>query len=327
MSLGAPRFWQAPPNTSLIAKLLSPLGDLYHREVQRRLASAAPYRAPCPVICIGNATMGGVGKTPFVQMLAGALAAAGHTPHILSRGYGGSLKGPIRITEEHNAREVGDEPLMLARDHPVWVSRDRPAGAKAAADAGASVIVMDDGFQNPSVIKDRSLLLVDAASLFGNGEVFPAGPLRERPEAALSRADAVLSVLPSETDETPEALHAFAGDTPLAEAWFTVDDAAVPQRPVLAFCGIGRPERFERSLTAAGASLVDFHAFADHHPFRPDELERLRREAKSSGAQLVTTEKDMMRLAPSERHGITAIPGVMRWRGGDEILRLIEEIL
>lgn len=327
MSLGAPPFWQAAPNTSLLAKLLSPLGTIYHHEVQRRLNRAEPYRAGCPVVCIGNATMGGVGKTPFVRMLAKTLKDSGHTPHILTRGYGGSLPGPLHVESTHTADEVGDEPLMLARDIPVIVSRDRPAGAKMAAHAGATVILMDDGLQNPHIVKDRSLLLVDAASLFGNHEVFPAGPLRERPEASRARSHAVISVLASETETTPESLRSFAGEHPVAEAWFTIDETAIPQGPLLAFCGIGRPERFKASLIKGSAELVGFRAFPDHHPFKPDELEQLRLDAKTHGARLVTTEKDLMRLSLSQREGVTAIPGIMRWRGGDEVLRIIKEVL
>ncbi|MEO1043230.1 MAG: tetraacyldisaccharide 4'-kinase [Pseudomonadota bacterium] len=307
--------------------MLSPLGALYHREVQRRLATTEPFRPDCPVVCVGNATMGGVGKTPFVRMLARELAQGGHQPHILTRGYGGALKGPVQVSHDHLAEEVGDEPLMLSRDFPVWVSRDRALGAIAAAEAGASVIVMDDGFQNPSLAKDRSLLLVDASSLFGNAEVFPAGPLRERPEAARNRADAVVSVLADQNQETPDALHAFADDRPLAEAWFSIDEEALPPGPLIAFCGIGRPERFEHSLLSAGADVAAFHAFADHHPFRGHELKALMIEAQARGATLVTTEKDFVRLTPHDRAGITPIPGVMRWRGGEPILRLIEEIL
>ncbi|MEM7739506.1 MAG: tetraacyldisaccharide 4'-kinase [Pseudomonadota bacterium] len=327
MNLRAPGFWQAAPKTSLRAGLLAPLGALYHGEVQRRLAMAKPYRASCPVVCVGNATMGGVGKTPFVRMLANELEQAGHRPHILTRGYGGSLKGPVRVTSDHAAKDVGDEPLMLASDFPVWVSRDRVLGAKAAADAGASVIVMDDGLQNPHLAKDRSLLLVDADSLFGNEEVFPAGPLRERPEAARARTHAVISVLANQDQKTPDSLRAFAGHHPVAEAWFGIDAATIPHGPLIAFCGIGGPERFEASLRSAGADIAAFRAFADHHAFKSRELKALTIEAEAKKAALVTTEKDFVRLAPQDRTGITPIPGRMRWRGGDAILRLIQEIL
>ncbi|MEM9810885.1 MAG: tetraacyldisaccharide 4'-kinase [Pseudomonadota bacterium] len=321
-----PRFWQAAPGASWLAKTLSPLGAVYHAEVQRRLRKTVPYRADVPVICVGNATMGGVGKTPFVRMLANELMMRGHNPHILTRGYGGREKGPCRVTEHHSADQVGDEPLMLARDVPVWVSRDRAAGAKAAAQDGAGLIIMDDGLQNPSLTKTRALMLVDAESGFGNGEVFPAGPLRERPETARSRADAILAIVAHEGADIPPFLKAFAQDLPLAAAWFSLE-GAIPQGPLLAFCGIGRPERFRASLDAEGADLVGFEAFPDHHAFKEKELEHLRDAAQKLSARLVTTEKDYVRIPPQDRDGITPICGAMTWRDGEAIIRLLEERL
>lgn len=327
MHLKPPQFWSAEPGTSRLSKALAPLGAVYHAAVQRRIATTEPVSVGVPVICAGNATMGGVGKTPFVRAICFMLSAVGRTPHVLTRGYGGQLKGPVAVNPEHSAAEVGDEPLLLARDHPVWISRERVPGAAAAAKAGADVIVMDDGLQNPSLAKDFSFLLVDAPTLFGNGAVFPAGPLRERPEAARSRSQAVVAVLPDGCTEVPRTLKRFARGIELIEAWFVLDEAAMPEGPLLAFCGIGRPERFFRALLGAGADLVDAVPFADHHPYAPDDLAFLHERAQRLGATLVTTEKDLVRLAPSERHGITAIPGRMDVRDEARLLRLLTEVL
>jgi tetraacyldisaccharide 4'-kinase len=326
MSHQPPKFWQAAPGSSFRARLLAPLGALYHGEVQRRLQSGQAYKAACPVVCVGNATMGGVGKTPFVAWLGAALLARGYRPTILTRGYGGTAAGPLLVDSSHAPAEVGDEPLMLSADLPVVVAKDRGEGARFAAEAGAEVILMDDGLQNARLHKDLSLLLVDAATLFGNGEVFPAGPLRERPEAAMARAGAMV-VMGGEPDAVPQPLVELAGDKPLFTARFEIDRSAVPTGPLLAFCGIGRPERFERSLLQAGANLVGFQTFADHHSFSAAELSRLRSEAEAKNARLVTTAKDHARLAQADRHGITPIAGASKVTRSDELLALIEERL
>ncbi|GGY39884.1 tetraacyldisaccharide 4'-kinase [Parvularcula lutaonensis] len=324
MPLDAPRFWQRDQRNAFLARALSPVGEIYHQIVQRRLSKPGA-EPPCPVICVGNATVGGVGKTPFVRMLTKSLRERGHEAHVLTRGYGGKEKGTRRVTEDDAAALVGDEPLMLAQDLPVWVSADRPAGAEAAARDGATLIVMDDGFQNPSLKKTLSLMLVDGDTLFGNGRVFPAGPLREKPEAAAARADAIVAVLPGPEAETPPELARLAGGKPLFRAWFAIDRTSIPEGPILAFCGIGRPERFSRSLEEAAAKPIKFLTFPDHHSFTEGEIAALRVEATAAGAQLVTTEKDYIRLEPAARDGITAIRGATQVDDRDRLLRLVED--
>lgn len=326
MAAKPPRFWASDPGSSVLARALSPFGSVYHWAVQRRFKSTTAYRAPCSVICVGNATMGGVGKTPFVRMVAEGLKAEGRKPVILSRGYGGSLPGPILLTDSHTAAEVGDEPLLLSRTLPVVVAKDRAAGAHFAAKHG-DILVMDDGLQNPSVTKDLSFLLIDNDTIFGNGSVFPAGPLRERPGAALERSAAVVAVLGSETDGAARAISVFARDKPVLEAWFALDETTVPDGPLHAFCGIGRPERFHRALERAGAQTTRFEAFGDHQPLGPAELQPMRERAREAGARLVTTEKDFVRLAVRDREDITPILGAMRLRDEEPLWRLIGDQL
>lgn len=327
MPMDPPGFWSAPPGKSITARLLSPLGQLYHWEVQRRLASTRPYRPGVPVICVGNATTGGVGKTPFVRWLADKLEGLGHQPHVLTRGYGGTETGPLRVRpSEHSAASVGDEPLMLAQDFPVWVCRNRAAGAEAAEAAGADVLVMDDGLQNPSLAKDLSFLLVDAATLFGNGAVFPAGPLREKPQAALARSQAVVAMLGDSTMKPPRALKHFAGDRSLIEAWFDIDPSAIPDAPLVAMCGIGRPERFFAALNRHGADVVDFAPFPDHHPFTMEDLDAVHQNARRLGATVVTTEKDFVRIAPDAREGLIPVPGRIHLRDERPVTRLLETL-
>ena len=326
MSWDAPDFWSRGKQGDWRARALSPLGWIYHRIVQARLNKPG-VQAPIPVICIGNATVGGVGKTPFVRMLGEALCERGHTPFILTRGYGGTEKGPHRVTPEDQAATVGDEPLMLSATLPVIVSADRAAGAQLAAEQGASLIVMDDGFQNPSLAKTLSLMLVDGQSVFGNGHVFPAGPLRETPQAAAARAHGFVLVGSQHDEQIRAEVSELAQNKPLFRAWLDLDKAAVPPGPLLAFCGIGRPERFETSLREAGANLLGFHAFPDHHMLSEGELQSLRDKAQRLGATLVTTEKDFVRFSQPHRDGITPLRGVMRTSDDDALLHMIEAAL
>lgn len=316
-----PAFWSDPDGGKHpLAIALRPISALYGAIVARKLDKGTPAKVACPVICVGNISLGGVGKTPFTALLATALTRLGRPPHILMRGYGGALKGPVRVTPAHGADQVGDEARMLAHHWPVWVAKDRAAGAAAAAKAGAAVIVMDDGFQNPSVHKDISFVLVDETVGWGNGAVFPAGPLREPPEKGLARATALVRV-GGQTDAG--SVSAPAG---LAElrAHLQIDAAAIPRdQPLFAFAGIGRPAKFFDSLADAGHAPVQTREFADHHPYTPAEISQLRAAAAAQGATLVTTEKDFARLAPAAQAGIVPIPAHMVLTP----MELLEEIL
>ena len=316
--LNAPAFWQ--DEGALAARLLAPLGAAYGWATARRIARTVPARAPVPVVCVGNATLGGVGKTPFAAMLLRLLTEARRRPHVLTRGYGGAERGPHRVTPDDTAARVGDEALLLAGSAPVWVSRDRPAGARAAAEAGADVIVMDDGLQNPSLAKTLTFFLVDAEAMFGNGRVFPAGPLREPPAAAAARADALVSV----GGEPPTALRGLAGGLPLLRADLKLDADAVPPGPLLAFAGIGRPERFFASLMCADAEVVRTRGFPDHHPYSEADLSALADEADALGATLVTTSKDAVRVPPVYADRVSAVPARMESPDTDRIRALLE---
>jgi len=310
VKLATPRWWYSRDRRVMpVARaLLTPASWIWAATTARRIARAAPVDPGPPVVCVGNLTVGGAGKTPVARALAARLGA-----HVLSRGYGGRLAGPLRVDPAcHTAADVGDEPLMLARELPVWVARDRAAGALAAAAAGAGLIVMDDGHQNPSVRKTLSLVVVDGETRdgewpFGDGRVFPAGPLREPLAAGLARADAVVLLLPADLPAPDPELTAQLSRKPVLVA--RLEPAAPPPAgPQLGFAGVGKPWKVERALQAAGCQLADFAGLPDHLAYDEATLRRLAGRAAALGAGLVTTEKDWVRLPPAWRERVAAWP-------------------
>lgn len=313
--LSAPAFWDRPAGP--LARALLPLGAIYGAATAARLARGPRARVGVPVICAGNLNAGGTGKTPTVIALIERLAARGIDAHVVSRGHGGSAAGPLRVAPRHTAAEVGDEPLLLSAFAPVWVALDRAEGARQAAAAGAQAIVLDDGFQNPALAHDLALVVVDAARGWGNGLCLPAGPLREPVAAGLARADMVLSI------GDPGAQARFSarwGRLPVPR----LTGALEPLRTgmdwrglrALAFAGIAHPDKFFATLRAQGAELVRAEPLPDHQPFSPQLLTRLRTEARHLRAQLVTTEKDAVRLPAQMRAEVLTLPVRLRLDDG-----------
>lgn len=298
--LTVPIFWNQLPPTAL-ARMLAPLGEIYGAATAWRMRREGA-RLPCPVFCIGNFTAGGTGKTPMALALAAILQAQGRKPCFLSRGFGGAARRhPLRVdVARHTARDIGDEPLLLARAAPVIVCSDRHAGAKLALAQGADVLVMDDGLQNPSLAKTLSLAMVDGEAGFGNGLCLPAGPLRAPLAAQWPWVHGLVVVGEGTAGQAAADLARAAGRAVLYGR--LAPDAGISAslrgQRVVAFAGIGRPSKFFHSLEAIGAEIVSRHAFADHHGFRPDEIATLQQLALSANARLVTTEKDLARTGP-----------------------------
>jgi tetraacyldisaccharide 4'-kinase len=320
----APGFWARPPERpGWRARVLAPLGALYAAATRARLARAG-WLPPVPVVCIGNLSAGGTGKTPTVIALAQRLAAEGRSVAVVSTGHGGRLAGPVRVDERrHTAAEVGDEPLLTAAFAPVWVARDRAAGVRAAAAGGADVVLFDDGFQDPSVRTAAGLVVVDAELGFGNGRCMPAGPLREPVAAGLARAAAVLAIGEAAAQARfRDRWGAALGELPLLTGRLAPLATGMSWTGLraLAFAGIGRPEKFFATLAAQGATVLRAVALEDHQPIPPALFHRLEAEAQALRAQLVTTEKDAVRLPPALRTRVLTLPVRLEVDGIDRLL-------
>ncbi len=316
----APDFWRRDGTR---ARLLQPAGLLFGAWGRLRRGIANPWRAPVPVICVGNIVAGGAGKTPVALAIAALLAERGRNPHFLTRGYGGRIAGPVRVDPTlHDFAAVGDEALLLAAMAPTWVARDRAAGARAASAAGADAVVMDDGLQNPGLAKDVSLIVIDGGFGFGNGRLIPAGPLRETLDDAIPRARAAVIV----GDDRCGAEAALRGRLPILQARFVPAPSAEPLagRAVVAFAGIGRPEKFFGTLQDMGCRLVGAHGFPDHHMFTISEIAAIVEEAAAAGAEPVTTTKDAVRLAPETRNLVRVLEVAIAWDDPDAVAELLE---
>ena len=321
-----PAFWLAGKG-GLAVSLLSPLSWAYRAGAAiKKSTGPVPWRTSAPVICVGNVTAGGAGKTPIALDIAGRIRALGFNPHLLTRGYGGKFSGPLRVEPEtHTASDVGDEALLLARRQPTWVGSDRAATAIMALEAGASVLVMDDGFQNFSLAKDLSLLVFDGGFGIGNGRLLPAGPLREPLKNALARAQGVVSIGADNTD-------ALAGFSPLiprltAHLRPVLKGQEMKGRRVLPFAGIGRPKKFFDTLRDYGADIAETIAFADHHPYSPSEMTQLRSRADELNAGLITTEKDAVRLSPTDLKNIEILTITVEWEDESTLEALLASTL
>ena len=314
----APGFWQ---HDGAIARLLAPLSGPVAEWAARRMERPG-WRVPVPVVCCGNVSVGGAGKTTLALDLGQRLVRRGARVAFLTRGYGGRAQTAARVTLGHDARDVGDEALLLAAVAPTFVGADRVASAKAAVGAGATVLVMDDGLQNPGLVKDLSLLVIDGVAGFGNGRVLPAGPLREPVAGCAARCDAAVVI---------GAEHAAIG-THLPASLAVLRATLRPEAPglagrrVLAFAGIGRPAKFFATLAEAGAEIAGQRGFADHHVFHPAELRRLHRRAAKLGAVLVTTPKDAVRLPPEWRDQVEVAGVSLLWADETQIERLLGEV-
>ena len=304
-----PDFWD---RNGLSSRLLAPLGLAYGAVGRTRRRLIGGRSAPTPVVCVGNVVAGGAGKTPVALSIGGALARNGDRPHFLTRGYRGRLRGPVRVDpRRHGVGDVGDEALLLADVAPSWVARDRVAGACAAAAAGARIVVMDDGLQNPGLIKQSSLLVFDGGYGVGNGRLLPAGPLRESLDDALGRADAVVLLEPDRLGYGDE----LASRLPVLRARLrpSPQSCSLVGRRVLAFAGIARPAKFFNTLDELRCDVVAAHAFPDHHVYAERQVMKLVEHAAAQGATPVTTAKDAVRLPSEARAMVEILHVVVEW--------------
>jgi tetraacyldisaccharide 4'-kinase len=304
-----PAFWRHGVR-SFWPALLAPIGVVVGAVTARRIARPG-WRAPVPVICCGNVTVGGAGKTTLALDLANRLRARGVAVHILLRGYGGASRGVHRVAPGDAVSLVGDEALLLAEVAPTWVGADRAASARAAVAAGAQAVLLDDGLQNPTLAKDLSLLVVDGGSGFGNGHVLPAGPLREPVAAGAARCQAAVLIGADETG----AVARLPPELPLLRARLEQGSeiAGLIGQRVLAFAGIALPEKFFEGLEQAGVMVVARRPFPDHHPYTAPEIQDVLETAKRLDAIAVTTPKDAVRLPPALRAGVRVVGVRLVW--------------
>lgn len=324
----APHFWshgldpysrEAAP---VVRAFLTPLANIYAWAGARRIKRSEPYKCGVPVICVGNITVGGTGKTPVVAAIRQLFTQKGYRAASLSRGYKGKLDGPLRVDQtSHTAADVGDEPLMLAIHGEAWIGADRAAAGKAMVSDGVDLIIMDDGFQNPGLYKDHSILVIDSEAPFGNGYVIPKGPLREPIPNALTRAHSILLMGQSDVPGISPDI-----GRPVHRASIVPHDPP-PNGPIIAFAGIGRPQKVFDALTLNGADISESVPYPDHHTYSPGDLRYLRALARERSATLVTTEKDYIRLPHGQRDDITPWPVKAVFSSESRLINMLTPVL
>lgn len=324
-----PDFWYGS-RYGIAAQLLWPAGLAYSLVSKIRKTFSKSWRASVPVVCIGNLSVGGTGKTPTAIAIAKFFIRRNINIHFLSRGYGKTLDGPIRVNpSQHTAIDVGDEPLLLSNIAPTWVSADRRAGAELAISAGATTLIMDDGFQNTSIHKDISILVIDGEVGFGNGKIFPAGPLRENVENGTKKANAVL-IIGDDTKGLRECIKSLQrSNLKILHGQLIpeLNDINLKGERVIAFAGIGRPEKFFRTLRSLGCVISETIKFNDHHNYTSNDIYNLEQQAKNLNAKLVTTSKDRIRLDKDSALNVIEIPVILKWEDSSELLGLLKPIL
>ncbi|POR49624.1 tetraacyldisaccharide 4'-kinase [Bosea psychrotolerans] len=327
----SPEFWWRP-RPGAPARLLQPFGWLYGAITRLRMCRRGA-NAGIPVICVGNFVAGGAGKTPTAIALAALLRSLGETPFMLTRGYGGALAGPIEVEPRHGPHDVGDEALLLAAQARTIVARERAAGAGLAKRLGASVIVMDDGLQNPSLAKDLRIAVVDGASGVGNGLCVPAGPLRAPLAGQFAATDAILMIGDGAAGDAVALAAQMAGLELLRARLEPSRETAsrLEGHPVIAVSGIGRPEKFAATLLAAKAKILSQRAFGDHHPYSAHDVSSLIAEARRLGCLIATTEKDMTKLGPlwpeTERERLVVVPVALVFEDTARLAGLVRSVL
>ncbi len=310
-----PRFWK---KRNLLASLLYPLGTLYSFGTAWRLKHGEKHKLNRPVICIGNLTAGGTGKTPVSLSIAKLLQAKGKNPFFLSRGYGGTLKDILVDNRVHTAEQAGDEPLLLSLTAPTVVNPDRYLGALKAVKSGAELIIMDDGFQNPGLEKDLSFIVIEGSFGFGNLWCIPAGPLRENIEEGLKRATAAI-IIGEDTYGAAKLL----GDLPVFYANIKAVDPKIKNKDIYAFAGIGRPQKFYESLKGLGFNIIKKFSFPDHYNYKPKDLEKILTKAHKNGHPVFTTSKDFVKIPADLRDNFHVLEIEVKWQNEKSLIDFI----
>lgn len=313
-----PEFWT---KRGFLSSILQPFAAIYATATARRLKSRIPYKAECPVICIGNLTAGGTGKTPVSLSIAELLHSMGKNPYFISRGYGGALRNVIVNPKVHTPQQVGDEPLLLAEAAPAVVNPDRAGAAKLAISDGADCLVMDDGFQNPTLHKDLSFLVFDGNYGIGNGRVIPAGPLREPFDKGIKRAQAVI-ILGEDKKQI-----ASQTDLPIFYGEIKEENPETTNRNIVAFCGIGHPEKFFASLSKCGFNINRNFSFPDHHFYTHAELNSLIDFAQKNNLDIYTTSKDFVKIPPELRSHFKVLKIKIWWHNENALQNFLAQLL